>query len=170
MILTFAVAAIVLLLDRLTKMWVLGTLKPVGDIPLWEGVFHFHYTENTGAAFGMLPGFRWVFLALSAAAALIIAGWVIYRRRGLHWLAYMTLGLILGGAVGNLIDRIRFGYVLDFLYFKLIDFAIFNVADMGLVAGSILLGVYLLFIHERHTHGGKDTGDSGGETVLHDGP
>ena len=167
MILTFAMAAVVLVLDRLTKTWVLGTLAGGRHSALGGRVPLSLYREYSGVwhAAGVPVGF----LVLSAAA-LGIAGWVIYRRRGLHWLSYLALGLILGGAVGNLIDRIRFGYVLDFLYFKLIDFAIFNVADMGLVAGSILLGVYLLFIHERHTYGRKDTGESGGETVLHDRP
>lgn len=168
MLLTFIVAVIIVAADQTAKFWVETVLRETGDIPLWDGVFHFYYVENTGAAFGMLPGFKWVFLALSAAAALCIAAFVIYRRRGFHWSLYLPLGMIMGGAVGNMIDRIRLGYVLDFMYFKLVNFAIFNVADASLVVGSILLGAYLLFIHERVSkRRGADKEECG--AVLQDG-
>jgi signal peptidase II len=168
LLLTFIVAVIVIAADQASKFWVETVLRKTIDIPIWNGVFHFYYMENTGAAFGMLPGFKWVFLALSATAALLIAAFVIYKRRGLHWSLYLPLGMIMGGAVGNMIDRVRLGYVLDFMYFKLINFAIFNVADASLVVGSILMGVYLLFIHERVSKRRSAKKEECG-AVLHDG-
>ena len=162
--LTIAVAAIVL--DQLTKHWAQTSLQAVGDIPLWEGVFHFHYARNTGAAFSMLEGHNWFFFIFTVV---VVAGmsWYLFRhRKGMHPLPQVALGLIIGGALGNFIDRVSLGYVVDFLYFKLINFAIFNVADSALVVGCILMGIYILLIHERHTgqlkqpeEGAHGTGD-----------
>ena len=79
-------------------------------------------------------------------------GWYLFRhRRDMHPLLRVALGLVIGGALGNFIDRVTLGYVVDFLYFKLINFAIFNVADSALVIGCILMGIYILAVHERYT-------------------
>lgn len=168
-VLAFVIAAVVIAGDQLTKAWVMNTLKPIGDIPLWEGVFHFHYAQNTGASFGMLPGFKWVFTAFSVAASIAIIAYIVRQRRWLPAMLAVPLGLMLGGAIGNLIDRIRVGYVIDFLYFKLINFAIFNVADSCLVVGAILLAVYLVFLLPRHEAAASREG-SGDETGLQDRP
>lgn len=81
----------------------------------------------------------------------------------MHPLLKVALGLVIGGALGNFIDRITLGYVVDFLYFKLINFAIFNVADSALVVGCILMGIYILLIHDRYTRQMKrpEEGDHG---------
>lgn len=150
MILTLIVFAATVLLDRLTKAWAMGPLREAGDLPLWEGVFHFHYTENRGAAFGMFQGMGWVFIAITVLALAVVAV-VLWKTRGkMHPLLSVCLGLLASGAVGNLIDRLWLGYVVDFLYFKLINFAIFNVADACITLGAIGLAVYVLFVHERY--------------------
>lgn len=150
MILTLIVFAATVLLDRLTKAWAMGPLREAGDLPLWEGVFHFHYTENRGAAFGMFQGMGWVFIAITVLALAVVAV-VLWKTRGkTHPLLSVCLGLLASGAVGNLIDRLWLGYVVDFLYFKLINFAIFNVADACITLGAIGLAVYVLFVHERY--------------------
>lgn len=151
MLVSLAIAAAALVLDQLTKYWAQTSLQAAGDIPLWEDVFHFHYARNTGAAFSMLEGHNWLFFIFTVV---VVAGmgWYLFRhRRDMHPLLRVALGLVIGGALGNFIDRVTLGYVVDFLYFKLINFAIFNVADSALVIGCILMGIYILAVHERYT-------------------
>lgn len=147
------IAIVLVVLDQLSKLWVVNTLVALRDIPIWDGVLHFHYAENTGAAFSLLSDASWFYLFVSATAFIASIGIVIYvltRKYKLHKLEIISLGLILSGAIGNLIDRLRFKYVIDFIYVKIINFAIFNVADACLVVGSILLSIYILFIHEKY--------------------
>lgn len=147
------IAIAVIVIDQLTKMWVLGTLMQVRDIPIIDGVLHFHYAENTGAAFSMMNDVAWfpVLVTIIAVAASIFAiVYVFTRKYKMHVLEIISIGLVIGGAIGNQIDRLRFGYVIDFIYVKLINFAIFNVADSALVVGAILLSVYILFFHEKY--------------------
>lgn len=135
-----------IVLDQIAKAWILGLLgteegssRPVvGDI-LWLRLVH-----NSGAAFGMLPDAS-VFFA--AAAVLVAAGIVIYSRRlaDASWLVRTALGLELGGALGNLIDRVRFGYVVDFIDVRLPFWPwVFNVADAAITIGVVMLLVSLL--------------------------
>jgi len=147
------IAVVVLALDRLSKLWVLSSLKDAGDIPFIEGILHWHYAENTGAAFSLMDGVKWFPIVVAVLAGLLAAGALVYtftRKYKMHVLEIISIGLIAGGAVGNLIDRIQFGYVIDFIYFKLINFAIFNIADAALVVGSILMAVYILFMYEKY--------------------
>ena len=146
---TIIIAIIFIIADQLTKLWVLNNLMPVRDIPIIDGVLHLHYAENTGAAFSMLEGMQWLFSSIAIIASIAIIIFVLTRKNKLHILATISAGLIVSGAIGNLIDRIRFGYVIDFVYVKIINFAIFNVADSCVVVGSILLSIYILFIHDK---------------------
>jgi signal peptidase II len=146
---TILIAAVVVVLDQISKFFVMRDLKPVSDIPVWDGVLHFHYAENTGASFGMFPGLKWVFLVVSILFVVGVFIFVLIKRKNIDTFALVTLGLICGGALGNAIDRIRVGYVIDFVYVKLINFAIFNVADSCIVVGGILLGVYVIFIYKE---------------------
>ena len=149
MLISFIAAALVIVLDQITKYWAQNALQVVGDIPLWEGVFHLHYARNTGAAFSFLSGNNIFFCVVAGAAMLFLLVFIVLRAKKLHPALLLCLGLILGGGIGNLIDRIQYGYVVDFLYFRLINFAIFNVADMALVVGSILLALYIIFFYDR---------------------
>ncbi|WP_054740485.1 signal peptidase II [Cellulosilyticum ruminicola] len=131
--------------DQITKVWATNTLADGRSIPIWDGVFHLQYVKNTGAAFGMLGG-RQTFLII--ITTLIIIGMFIYY----HKLPTTVLGkwtkiafiMIISGAIGNLIDRVFLNYVRDFLYFKLINFPVFNVADILVVVGVGLLVVTML--------------------------
>lgn len=161
---SLAVAAISLAADQLSKQWVTRVLQPVGDIPLWDGVFHLTYARNIGAAFSMLEGQLWFFVLFTLAASVAILYVTFRYRNSLPILLRITLGLILGGAVGNLIDRLLYGYVIDFLYFKLINFAIFNIADCCVVIGSILLGIYILFFYDKEK-GNKEASHGDGDTL-----
>ena len=147
--LTIILAAVIVALDQISKFFVIRDLKPVVDIPIWDGVLHFHYIGNTGASFGLLPGFKWFFLVVSLLFVAAVFIFVIIKRNKIDRFALISLGLICGGALGNVVDRIRFGYVIDFIYFKLINFAIFNLADSCIVIGGILLGIYVLFIYKE---------------------
>ncbi|MDP9380034.1 MAG: signal peptidase II [Chloroflexota bacterium] len=142
----YATALVVIVLDQLSKAWVvdlLGTAEGsyqrlVGDL-LWLRMVH-----NTGAAFGMGRGSS-LFFALAAVA--VAAGIVFYSRRlaTTSWLVRVALGLELGGALGNLIDRIRLGYVVDFIDVRLPFWPyVFNVADAAITIGVILLLITLL--------------------------
>lgn len=149
---SFVVAVLALLGDQLSKLWVTRVLQPVQDIPLWDGVFHFTYARNTGAAFSILEGKQWVFILFSSLAVVALVLYLVRTRKEKGIFLRISLGLLLGGAIGNLIDRILYNYVIDFLYFKLINYPIFNVADCCVVIGALLLGVYILFLHDKGQH------------------
>ena len=133
------VAVLGIIFDQLTKYIVVQNFPELGDtFPLWQDVFHFTYVINTGAAFSFFRGqveiLRWISLIVSII--LIIFVWYSPRLSFLEQLGY---GFILSGAVGNGIDRFLFGYVVDFLDFRLINFPVFNIADVAINIGVIIL-------------------------------
>ena len=136
-------------LDQFTKHLAVAHLKGQKPFVLIKGVFEFYYSENRGAAFGMLQG-RQGFFFLIAAAVILVVLWAVYRMpEGKRYLPLMcSLFLLVSGAVGNMIDRLTQKYVVDFLYFKLIDFPIFNVADCYVTVGAILLAILILFVYK----------------------
>ena len=138
-----AIIAAGILIDQITKLIAVKFLMPIDDFPLWEGVFHFNYHENRGAAFGMMADSRWVFMIIStlAISALIL---FLFFGRAESRLSGIAIAMIISGGIGNMIDRIALEYVVDFLYFKLIDFAIFNVADSFVCVGAGLLILSLI--------------------------
>lgn len=143
-----AVFAVALLIgaDQFTKYLCVKNMYLGQEIPLIDGIFSLQYVENEGAAFGIFQGARWIFLALTLVVlAFIIYYYVKLPRTKPYGYVRLCLVLIAAGAVGNAIDRALHGYVVDFFYFKLIDFPVFNVADTLLVCGTILLAVILLF-------------------------
>lgn len=142
--------AAALFFDQLTKY--IAALKLKGQPPyiLIDGIFELRYLENRGAAFGMMQDMRVVL----AAGALLVCGAVIYlylrmpeNRRYLP--LRICAVLLCAGAVGNMIDRVRLGYVIDFFYFRLIDFPIFNVADCYVVAACIVFALLVLFYYRE---------------------
>ena len=145
------IAAAVLVLDQITKLAALRQLELGVPQPVIEGVFSLTLVMNPGLAFGMLartpPAWRWVVAGLSIVALVALLGFA--RRMGPTGDAWtvLALGLILGGAVGNLIDRARFGAVVDFLdlYWRGYHWPAFNVADSGITVGVTLLAVRLVF-------------------------
>lgn len=138
--------AFIIILDQLTKYLSKIYLMPLGGsgIPLINGVFHLTYAENKGAAFSILQNQRWIFIILTVAFIIYGAYYLITHKHE-RPLLKISLSIVLGGAVGNLIDRIWLGYVVDFFDFRLINFPVFNVADCAVVIGCILLVYNLLF-------------------------
>lgn len=149
----FGIAIFCIALDQWTKYLAAAFLRPIGYMELWPGVFRLYYTENTGAAFSMLQGQRWLLLALTGAALIVL---VVYRvrKKRVHPLLNISLAMLLGGGVGNLIDRALRGVVIDFFDFTLINFAIFNVADIFVSVGAVLLAIYVLFIADKEARRG----------------
>lgn len=120
------------------------------EIPIIADFFSLQFVYNPGAAFGMLANQRWFFVVVTSIAV----GAILYYLRkpeAQHWLSRLSLGILLGGAIGNLIDRLRFGKVVDFLLFYWRDyyFPNFNVADIGITVGVGLLVLHLLLTGEK---------------------
>lgn len=141
--LPFLLAVGAVILDQITKSLALTYLKPIDTLPLWDGVFHFTYTTNPGAAFSLFADQRWVFLSISTVAIIAIVAYVLWMK-DLSPLMLTSLGMILGGGIGNMIDRLALGEVIDFLDFRLIRFPIFNVADCFVTVGAGLLFLALV--------------------------
>jgi signal peptidase II len=141
----FWVAAVVVVaVDAASKQWAIQSLAVGETIPLWQGVFHFTHVRNTGAAFSLFVGgsdwLKWISLMVSIG--LIIYGLVSPPIPVLEQWGY---GFILGGAVGNGLDRFLTGQVVDFIDFRLINFAIFNLADVSINLGIACLLLSTLF-------------------------
>ncbi len=127
-----------LFLDQLTKYLAVIFLKGEPSFPLWQDVLHLTYHENYGAAFGMLSEHRWVFMTISTVAILALV-WYLFFSKKMSFFMGFSFALVLAGGIGNMIDRVFLGYVVDFIDFTLIDFAIFNVADSLVCVGAGLL-------------------------------
>jgi signal peptidase II len=141
---TAAIAAAVLVIDQTTKIAVRAALPiPGASVPVLGDVLRITFTRNEGAAYGLLPGGRVWFILVSVVALVVIAGYMIRRRPERAWLV-IALGLVTGGAIGNLIDRSWFGWVTDFIQIPF-DFPVFNVADSSVVVGVGMLVWWLLF-------------------------
>lgn len=144
------IISLILLLafDQWTKLLAIAHLKGQPDIELIPGVFSLHYLENHGAAFGILKDQQWIFLLL--AAIFLVAAAVLYVRMPFTMrmlpLRIITI-FIAAGAVGNMIDRMFRHYVVDFLYFSLIDFPVFNVADIYITCCAALLVIFVVFYY-----------------------
>lgn len=141
-------AFILILIDQWTKYMVLLHVKPVSSIPLIPGVFSFTYHENRGAVWGIMQG-QIPVLILSTIIILAVVLHIYARipdTRKYIWLRLVSV-LIISGAIGNFIDRVFRRYVVDFIYFELIDFPIFNVADMYVViaAGLLILVSFIVY-------------------------
>ena len=144
MILWIIIIAASILLDQLTKWIVINSMELYESIVFIPKFFSFTYIHNYGAAWGMFSNHRWIFI-LVTSVALIIMPIILYRYRKVHFLFNLSLSLFIGGAIGNMIDRIFIGYVIDFLEFTFIDFPVFNVADICVVFGAGIMMVYALF-------------------------
>lgn len=130
----------ILLLDRLSKIWIMNNIGLGTNWVLINGILNISYLHNRGAAFGIMQGQSWLFLTL---AAIVIAAAVYYNSKYSlpKWIQY-ALALIVGGSLGNLIDRLLYRSVVDFI--SIGWFPVFNVADMAIVSGGILFMLYIL--------------------------
>lgn len=138
----------ILLVDIFTKAYARVFLLEVGTIPLWKDVFHFTYVENYGAAFGIFQNGR-IFFIILTVVVLFLGAFAVWKHGSESRLFNLAVVFASAGAVGNLIDRIFRGFVVDFLDFRLIDFPVFNVADIFICIGAVMLAVYIIFFEGR---------------------
>jgi signal peptidase II len=132
-----------ILIDQITKLLASTYLKVIDTFPIIEGVIHLTYAENTGAAFGILKNHRWVFLLISTVTIIGMAAYLyLFKTDGR--LYDVSMAMIISGGLGNMLDRVGLGYVVDFIDFRLINFAVFNGADSFVCVGAGLLMLALI--------------------------
>jgi len=137
-----AIAGAVIALDQFIKALVIERIMPVSTLEIIKGFFYITYVENRGISFGLFKGNREIFIVLTLVISLIMCYYIFkfYKR---HISVTICLAFILGGAIGNVIDRIRFGYVVDFIHFTIFP-PVFNLADSAIVCGAMALSAILL--------------------------
>ena len=135
---------LIIAFDQVTKILATEYLKGKEPVSFIKGVVRFNYAENTGMAFSLFSGARWVFVALTLVAC-AAALWYIFSNRCKPLWLYWSIAVVASGGIGNLIDRAFYGYVVDFIEPVFIDFAIFNIADCAVTLGGASLIAYLIF-------------------------
>lgn len=150
LVMDFIAFAVLVVVDQVTKYMAIERLKDKPSLKLMEGVFELQYLENRGAAFGMLQNGK-VFFIFAAVVMLTAIVFVLIKapveKKYRPW--HVFLVMIAAGGIGNMIDRIRLDYVVDFFYFSLIDFPIFNVADIYVSVGTVLFLIMILFFSKE---------------------
>lgn len=145
------VAAILLVADILTKILAVEKLAPIYSVEVIKNILSFTYVENKGIAFGMFSGGRFIFIAITLIILILIL-LIIKKTPNENRSAFLKLGgaFVISGAIGNLIDRIVYGYVVDFIEVKFIDFPVFNVADIAVCVGAGFLLIHYLFVDGKN--------------------
>lgn len=157
------IGILALILDIISKQWAVSNIMGTNGIPIIENVFHLTYLENTGVAFGMLQDKRAIFITMSIIVLVILAIYFYMAANKNIWLKLGT-ALIFSGSIGNMIERVSKGYVVDFLDFRLINFPIFNVADIAVCVGAGALIIYFMFFADRHDEKTTEIDMSNSET------
>jgi len=149
---TILIIVLTVVFDQLTKWCATVALKPIPTFTVIENVLHFTYVENRGAAFGMLADNRWVFMILSTVGIGALIAWMFVSKPKSAWIR-VGLSFIIGGGIGNMIDRVRLGYVVDMIDCRFINFYVFNVADSFVCVGCAMVALALLveIIREEKT-------------------
>jgi signal peptidase II len=157
------IAVTVIVLDQASKYWITQSMRLHESIPIIPNLFSFTYIRNPGAAFGLLAGssnaFRTVFFGITSLFALALLGTILVRLPDRDWVGQVSIAGILGGAVGNLIDRLRFGEVIDFLdvYVESYHWPAFNVADSAISVGVVCLIIHFAFERKETSLPAPDT-------------
>ncbi len=145
----YFIAILIITVDQISKWAIVNYMELYESVPIIEGWLHITSCRNKGAAFSILQNQRLFFIILTLIVVTILI-YFIYKIYREHKYVAFTLSLILGGAIGNLIDRIRIGEVIDFIDVQIINFAIFNIADSAVVVGTTLLIIYMFFAKENN--------------------
>ena len=130
--------------DQVTKLLAQKYLSNDTAVTFIKGVVQFHYAENTGMAFSLFTGARWIFVIVTVVAC-GGALWYLFSNRCKPLWLYWSVGVIAAGGIGNLIDRVLYGFVIDFIEPVFMNFAIFNIADSAVTLGAISLVAYFVF-------------------------
>lgn len=147
MLITILIIFTLLVIDQLSKLWALNYLKDVGSIPIIENIFHLTYVENRGAAFGMFQNNQFIFVVVALISS--IYGLYYLSKNKVHITGKIGIILLVSGAIGNLIDRLRLGFVVDYFDFRFIWDYVFNVADIFVVIGTIILCIYIIYFEGK---------------------
>ncbi len=143
-VITFISIALFVAIDQIIKLLVLEHLKPIGSLPLIDDIVQLNYAENTGAAFGSFSAHTDI-LSLFTFVVILIGFLYLFIKKRKVDVEYVCISLILAGGIGNLIDRIFRGYVVDYIEPLFINFAIFNFADILVTCSSVVLVIWLLY-------------------------
>ena len=135
--------------DQLTKLWVLDTIALYEKVEAVPGLFHLTYVQNTGAAFSSFEGMQWLFALIFVLFTVAIIWEFSKKRLPFTTLERWCIAAIYGGGLGNMIDRLRLGYVVDMIETEFIQFPVFNVADCFITCGSILLMIHLFLLNKE---------------------
>ena len=163
MLLYIIAVLLMIALDQAVKLWALTSLQAQYTIPLIENVFHLTYVENRGAAFSLFAQFdsRWIFVALACVITVVIL--IALQKKYMQTvLGRWSLVLIAAGALGNAIDRVAHGFVVDLFDFRLIHFPVFNVADIFICIGGALFVIYFMFQHKDKQPENENNNDQQG--------
>lgn len=159
------VALLFILLDRASKLAIQVNLDPAPfsgsrfEAPFLPGILKLFYVENRGAAFSLGEGSGWLFVLLALVVCVAVAVYLL-RAHSVSKLEVIGLGMVVGGGIGNAIDRILFGYVVDFLATEFIEFPVFNVADIGITCGVVIAFAGYLFLSPANEQGCGCGGES----------
>lgn len=148
--------------DQALKLWVVSNLALYESAPLLPGVVELLYIQNTGGGFSILTGHTWLLTAITAVLMLGIA-MLLVKKTFSHPAAMWTLTLILSGGLGNLVDRVRLGYVVDMFHLQFMEYPVFNIADILVVVGAFGFAAYYLLLdgklQKKQTEGKEDGAD-----------
>lgn len=147
------IGALIVVIDQVIKYFVSTGLKPIGEHTVIEGLFTLRYVENPGVAFGMFKDMRWIFVALTSIMLFAII-FYMFKKRPSGRFFYICAGLIIGGGIGNLIDRVLYGYVIDYLSISFFP-PVCNFADYAITVGVAMLVIYIFFFSDS-LRGKKD--------------
>ena len=139
---------VIVALDQWTKVLTLSNIALYEKVPFLDGLFHFTYVQNTGAAFSSFEGAMWLFALVFALFTALVIYDLVKKAMPFTVLERWCVAAVYGGGLGNMIDRLRLGYVVDMIEVEFIRFPVFNVADCFITCGCVLLLVHLIFFNK----------------------
>lgn len=142
-------AALIVIADQAVKALTVANIPLHTDVPFIDGLLHFTCVQNTGAAFSSLEGMQWLFVLIFVVLTCLIAYELVKKTMPFTRLEWFCIAAIYGGGLGNMIDRLRLGYVVDMIELEFIHFPVFNVADCFITCGCILLMIHLAFFNKE---------------------
>lgn len=148
MVIWIALSIIIAAADQLIKYAVLKTISSTAIVEVIPKVFRLVFVKNTGAAFSLLSGKTYILSIISLAVCVALV-WYLVKKKPSSRLLLTALGLVLGGAIGNMADRIFRGYVVDYIEVVFVEFPVFNLADIAITAGAALLMIYVIFFDNK---------------------
>jgi len=141
--------ALIAVADQVTKALTVANIPLYEEIPVIDGLFHFTYVQNTGAAFSSFEGMRWLFILIFAVFTLAIGYEMVKKTMPFSRLEWWCIAAVYGGGLGNMIDRVRLGYVVDMIEVEFIKFPVFNVADCFITCGCIVMLISLVLFNKE---------------------